>query len=286
MNDQASNLREKLKHIQSSNEAKTIAVTSGKGGVGKSNFALNFGLSLADKGKRVLLFDLDIGMGNIDILMGLTPKRSIVDMFENNLSIYDIIEEGPKSLSYIAGGSGLSTIFNFHDGRMDYFFDQLEKLMQSYDYILFDMGAGITREGVHFILASNECIVVTTPEPTSLTDAYAMMKHIDQRTKELPIRVVVNRSFSKKSGQETLHRLQSVAEKFLDRTIYPLGILPDDRTVVKAVTAQVPYTMYNDKASVSKALKDIVHDYIGDGSSIAQPKRSFLSRLKHSLLER
>ncbi|KGP92875.1 cobyrinic acid a,c-diamide synthase [Pontibacillus chungwhensis BH030062] len=285
MSDQASNLREKLKYIKTSKEAKTIAVTSGKGGVGKSNFALNFGLTLADKGKRVLLFDLDIGMGNIDILLGLTPKRSIVDMFENNLSIFDIIENGPKSLSYIAGGSGLSTIFTFNDGRIDYFFDQLEKLMQSYDYILFDMGAGITHEGVHFILASNECIVVTTPEPTSLTDAYAMMKHIHQRTSELPIRVVVNRSFSNKSGDETLKRLQTVAEQFLNRTVYALGILPDDRTVVKAVTAQVPYTIYNDKAPVSKAINEITLNYLGDRLTV-NPKRSFLSRLKHSLLER
>lgn len=285
MNDQASNLRERLESIKSSKEAKTIAVTSGKGGVGKSNFALNFGLTLAGKGKRVLLFDLDIGMGNIDILLGLSPKRSIVDMFEHHLSVYDIIEKGPKSLSYIAGGSGLSTIFAFHDGRMDYFFDQLEKLMQSFDYILFDMGAGITNEGVHFILASNECIVVTTPEPTSLTDAYAMMKHIHQRTSELPIRVIVNRSYSNKSGEDTLKRLQTVSEKFLNRTVYPLGILPDDRTVVKAVTAQVPYTIYNNKAQVSKAINEITQKYLEDGGLVI-PKRSFLSRIKHSLLER
>ncbi|GAE91608.1 flagellar synthesis regulator FleN [Gracilibacillus boraciitolerans JCM 21714] len=164
MSDQAARLRQKITGLNSQYHAKTIAIVSGKGGVGKSNIALNFSLALANEGKKVLLFDLDIGMGNIDILLGKSSRYSIINMFENNLSIYDIIESGPNSLSYIAGGSGQDHIFYLDEERVNFFIEQLELLLTKYDYIIFDMGAGVTRETIHYILAVDECMLVTTPE--------------------------------------------------------------------------------------------------------------------------
>jgi len=285
--DQAQKLREKLNQLRNTSEAKTIAVISGKGGVGKSNFALNFALSLAKNNKKVLLFDLDIGMGNIDILLGLTPERSIVDMFEEDIPIDDIIEQGPHSLSYIAAGSGLSDIFHFSEEKLDYFYQQLQNLVQSYDYILFDMGAGVTNDSLHFILAANECFVVTTPEPTALTDGYAMIKHITQKQFDLPLYLVVNKAFSQKAGEKTMKRMQDVVSQFLNKSIEPLGILPDDRVVTKAVTSQVPFLSYDEKAKISQALTHLTNQYLEQNIDIHKkvPFR-FVSKLKQFMLER
>lgn len=285
--DQAQKLREKLNQLRNTSEAKTIAVISGKGGVGKSNFALNFALSLTKKKKKVLLFDLDIGMGNIDILLGLTPKRSIVDLFEDDLTLDDIIEKGPESLSYIAAGSGLSEIFQFSEDKLDYFYQQLQELVQSYDYILFDMGAGVTNDSLHFILAANECFVVTTPEPTALTDGYAMIKHITQKHSELPMYLIVNKAFSHRAGENTMERMQNVVSQFLNKSIEPLGILPDDRVVTKAVTKQVPFISYDEKAKISQALTSMTNQYLEQNINIHEKVPfTFVSKLKQFMLER
>ncbi|MYL33161.1 P-loop NTPase [Pontibacillus yanchengensis] len=287
MNDQAHNLRQKLNRIKHDSEAKTIAIASGKGGVGKSNFALNFALSLTKQNKKVLIFDLDIGMGNIDILLGLSPQYSIVDMFEEHLSIHDVIETGPNSLSYIAAGSGLSKLFHLNDSKSEYFFNQLQEIIEWYDYIFFDMGAGVTDESLNFILAANECIVVTTPEPTSLTDAYAMIKHIYNKQSKLPIYLLVNRAHSRKAGEQTMTRLQEVVEKFLNKSINPLGILPDDRCVTKAVSRQLPFVTYDEHSKVSRTIRNIVKQYLQDITTIQeQGKRPFVSKLKRFMLER
>ncbi|KGP74006.1 MinD/ParA family protein [Pontibacillus yanchengensis] len=287
MNDQAYNLRQKLNSIKNHSEAKTIAIASGKGGVGKSNFALNFALSLTKQNKKVLIFDLDIGMGNIDILLGLSPQYSIVDMFEEHLSIYDVIETGPNSLSYIAAGSGLSKLFHLNESKSEYFFSQLQEIIEWYDYIFFDMGAGVTDESLNFILAANECIVVTTPEPTSLTDAYAMIKHISNKQTTLPIYLLVNRAHSQKAGEQTMERLQDVVKQFLNKSIQPLGILPDDRTVTKAVSRQIPFVTYDEHSKVSRMIHNIVDQYVQNTISIEkQTKFPFVSKLKRFMLER
>src|SRR5699024_492063 len=176
MNDQAEQLRHHVKGH--TNVAKTISIVSGKGGVGKSNTALNFCIELQKRGKKVLLFDLDIGMGNIDILLGKTPKYTIVDLFTDFMPIHDMIEIGPKGLSYIAGGCSLNDLVQMDPYKLDYFFQQYDLLVMEFDYIFFDMGAGATESSLAFILSSDECIVVTTPEPTAITDAYSMIKQI------------------------------------------------------------------------------------------------------------
>lgn len=286
MNDQAANLRKKLQNLNNSIQTQTIAVISGKGGVGKSNFALNFSLTLTDHHKKVLLFDLDIGMGNVDILLGLSPENTIVDMFNERMSIRNIIEEGPKSLSYIAGGSGLTNIFNMDEDTFEYFLSQLEAISNHYDYIIFDMGAGVTNGSIYYMLAADECIVVTTPEPTSLTDAYAIIKHVSAKNNSIPIYLLVNRSFNRKQGQQTSKRLQHVVNQFLHRQIKLLGILPDDRKVFEAVTRQIPFSIYDPKAKISIALAEIVDKYVANNLNVQEIQtRSFVTRLKQLVKE-
>lgn len=281
-------MRRRLEYIRNPRQAKTIAIVSGKGGVGKSNVALNFSLELVTHDKKVLLFDLDVGMGNIDILLGLHAKKTIVDMFNDQLSVHDIIETGPRGISYVAAGSGLSDIFTMNLEKRNYFLQQYEELITLYDYIIFDMGAGATNDSLSFIVASDECIAVTTPEPTSITDAYGMIKHILQTQQNMPISVIMNRS-SMKSGRQALERFQRIVEHFLTIEICKLGIIPDDKTVSTAVIRQIPYVLLNEKSAVSRAIKNITVNFLENENGAKEHKQqsvSFVQRLKEFVTER
>ncbi|RDY72138.1 MinD/ParA family protein [Halobacillus sp. SY10] len=285
MKDQAEVLRRRIQEMEGEKQAKTIAIASGKGGVGKSNFCINFALQLMRNDKKVLIFDLDIGMGNIDILMGKSPRRTFVDLFREEMSIRDIIELGPESLSYIAGGSGLSHIFELDQTKFAYFQSEFEELTKSFDYILFDMGAGATQDSLHFISSAHEAIVVTTPEPTSLTDGYAMIKHLVHKDKSLPIKILVNRSLNEKNGRNTFDRLSLVVERFLEAEVALLGVLPDDRSVLEAVNKQRPFVIDRPKSKVSRSLEELVRDYLNESHSHESPL-SFVDKLKRFVFER
>lgn len=287
MNDQADKLRKKIEMLRAYRQAKTIAVVSGKGGVGKSNFALNFGIALAQKHKKVLIFDLDIGMGNIDILLGLTANYSIVNMFDGRMSIHDIIEKGPNDISYVAAGSGLSEIFSMDVQKFDYFLNQLKELINSYDYIIFDMGAGISKDSLYYMLAADECFVITTPEPTALTDSYGIIKHMVSKKEDAPLYLLVNRAHNQKSGQLTLERLQQVVYQFLQKKVSALGVLPEDKTVLKAVSSQTPFVLYNPDALASIAIHQLVEQYVANKIDIEKKvPYSFVNKLKQFFKER
>ncbi|MYL70994.1 P-loop NTPase [Halobacillus litoralis] len=286
MKDQAEVLRMRMQEMEGNKQAKTIAVASGKGGVGKSNFCVNFALQLMRQGRKVLIFDLDIGMGNIDILMGKSPKRTFVDLFKEDISIQDIIERGPESLSYIAGGSGLTRIFELDDAKFNYFQKEFEQLIKSFDYILFDMGAGATQDSLHFISSAHEVIVVTTPEPTSITDGYAMIKHLVHKDNRLPIKILVNRSFNEKSGRETFERLAVVVKRFLASEVTLLGVLPDDRSVLEAVNKQRPFVIDRPKSRVSRSLEELVLGYLNESRTQASSSFSFVDKLRRFVFER
>lgn len=280
MRDQAASLREKLELHHLTKPAKTIAVVSGKGGVGKSNLALNFALELTNNGRKVLLFDLDVGMGNIEILLGKSSNKSIVQLFSRSCPIEEVIEEGPNALSYVAGGSGLAEIFTMDESKYHFFLAQFPKLLDTYDFIIFDMGAGISEGSAHFVLAADECIVVTTPEPTSLTDAYAMIKHVLQKSPDMSISLLVNRAASIKAGEQTIKRLSHVVSQFLQKNIKTLGIVPEDKKVRQAVSDQIPFILSNRKGAAAVAVKDIVEQYLGDKQEEVFPETiSFISRL-------
>ncbi|MFE8699094.1 MinD/ParA family protein [Cytobacillus sp. FJAT-54145] len=287
MNDQAEALRNKISNIEKDSTPKTIAVVSGKGGVGKSNFSLNFAISLSKRGQKVLLFDMDVGMGNIDILMGRTTKSTIVDFFKGDKSLKDVVMEGPDNIRYIAGGSGLSQLIKLDEELVEFFSNELSKLINDYDYIIFDMGAGVSEESLNFILAVDEIVVITTPEPTSITDAYAMMKYIHLNNQDLPILIMVNRVQSEKEGKETFNRLKMVLKRFLDRDVILLGTLPDDKAIHQSVVKQVPF-INNEKSNASKALYKITERYEKQSFNTLPPSNHFLfvSKLKQFLFER
>ncbi|MFC4320163.1 MinD/ParA family protein [Litchfieldia salsa] len=287
MTDQAQNLRNQLKSIEKK-KTKTIAVISGKGGVGKSNFSLNFSLALSQSGQKVLLFDMDIGMGNIDILMGVSSPYSFIDLFERDLSIRDIIKSVPDQLSYISGGTGLSSLFNLDKEKFNYFVNQMHDIMPEYNYLIFDMGAGISEENLQFLLTVDEIFVITTPEPTSITDAYSAMKHICSYTKDIPFFLIVNKAQNEKEGIATIERIDHAVKHFLYKETIKLGSIPDDKNVVKAVKHQVPVLIYSPKSSVSRSIEEIVRTYTSQTptGTIVKEHTPFISKLRQLISKR
>jgi flagellar biosynthesis protein FlhG len=269
-------------------QPKTIAVVSGKGGVGKSNFSLNFAISLSKKGHSVLVFDLDIGMGNIDILMGLSSKYSIADFFSNEVPLKDIITVIPEGIHYISGGTGLSKLTKISQESFDLFTQQLSLLLNNYEYIIFDMAAGISEDSLKFILSVEEIMIITTPEPTSITDAYAAMKYITMENPVIPFYLIINRAQSEKEGIFTFNRISKVLNHFLNKNATLLGILPDDQIVSQAVRKQTPFVQLNEKANASKALIRLTEMYCQQDNKTFSSftKMNFAAKLKRFLFER
>ncbi len=257
MRDQAETLRLKMMRRQGE-LGRAIAVVSGKGGVGKSNFTMNFAITLAQKGKKVAIVDMDIGMGNINILIGKNASYSLKDYLEGNKLLDEVIFEGPKELRYISGGSGMTSVLDWAGVMFERLIHAFEQLQKNYDYILFDMGAGATNWSLDVLTSIDEIIVISTAEPTSITDAYSMMKYIHVRDTEKQFYILCNRVFSKEEGIETNERLKLTMKRFLDKDVTILGSLPEDPIVRKAVREQVPFSLAHPDALISKTLQLIV----------------------------
>ncbi|AQQ54115.1 MinD/ParA family protein [Planococcus lenghuensis] len=265
MVDQANQLRERVMQKKSKKErrqTRTIAVTSGKGGVGKSNFTLNFALGLIRQNKKVLLFDGDLGFANVDVLLGRSPKETIATMLEKDLSVWDIIEEGPEGLLFISGGSGFNELFRLDEQRMDKFFKELSVLQGVVDYILLDTGAGLSYENLRFILAADDVVLVTTPEPTSITDAYSIVKMVHAKDPNVHLKLVVNQCTNDKEGHDTIANFQRVTEQFLEKKLGALGCIPSDGNVPSAVKKQSPFLLAYPHCDASQAIHRITGEYL------------------------
>lgn len=265
MNDQAEALRLLVKQQELREEGRTtrvVTVTSGKGGVGKSNFSLNFALSLQRLGKKVLVFDADIGMANIDVLMGVTSSYNLYHLLKQEKTIWEIVQEGPEGLNFIAGGSGFKDLLDLSAEQLDGFADEINKLHGQYDVILFDTGAGLSKETVKFITAAQETIVVTTPEPTSITDAYALIKMVKGMDVDVHFKLIVNRASDFREGKQTADKINLVAQRFLQSELPSLGIVPDDPNVSKAVKRQVPFTVAYPGSEASIAVERIARQFL------------------------
>jgi len=264
MRDQAEQLRERLlQRVEKPRQTRLITVTSGKGGVGKSNFTLNFALGLMERGQKVVIFDVDLGLANLDVLMGISAKKHLFHLLEKDLSIWDILEKGPNGLEFIAGGSGFTQIMNLEEDGLDKFFKEIELLQGYADTIFLDTGAGLSKESLTFMLSADEVFLVTTPEPTAITDAYAVIKMIHSKNPATPIRLVINRVSSSKEGRSTAEKLTMVAKKFLDMELVTLGFVEDDSNVSKAVKVQRPFLLTYPHTQASKGIRNLVDTYIG-----------------------
>ena len=283
MRDQAESLRLKMLKTQG-NLGRSIAVVSGKGGVGRSNFSTNFATTLASKGKKVVLVDMDIGMGNIHILIGKSVSYSLRDYLQGSKLLDEVIVEGPSGLQYISGGSGMASLLEWSEEMFQRLIHAFEELQKNYDYILFDMGAGITSWSLDLLTSVDEIVVISTAEPTSITDAYSMMKYIHLKDTDKQFYILCNRTFSKEEGLETLNRLKLTMKSFLGKDVIALGSLPEDPVVRKAVREQVPFSIAYPDALITKTLYLIVARFmehrVEEIHAHEQAPNKFLSRLK------
>lgn len=270
--DQASNLRNIIKKNQvniKENNARVITVTSGKGGVGKSNVSVNLAINLKRKGKRVVIFDADFGLANIEVIFGIVPKYNMFDIIYNNKDISEILTAGPLGIEFISGGSGVQELLKLDKSQLTYMVERLYDLDCFADIIIIDTGAGISESVLDFISASNEVILVTTPEPTAITDAYAVLKAIKRRNDDISnkeINLLVNRVDSANEGMEIYEKLNKVTDRFLDINLNNIGFLPNDKHLSKAVIEQKPVSILYPKASISKAFEDIAENVLNHGS--------------------
>lgn len=245
MLDQATRLRQLAmgstseENQNNTRQGRILTITSGKGGVGKSNIVVNLALTLQKMGKKVLIFDADLGMANDDVLIGCFPKYSIFDIIFSEKEIEDVLVEGPEGIKLLPGGSGLSKIDDLTEVQRERFLNKLESV-QGFDYILIDTGAGINRSVLGFIACSDELLIVTTPEPTSLTDAYSLLKAVSHFQIKKSARVIVNRVLDYKEGRVTFNKFNNAAEKFLHVTLTHLGSVSEDKKVMQSVRMQKP----------------------------------------------
>ncbi|MBF0500778.1 MAG: MinD/ParA family protein [Candidatus Riflebacteria bacterium] len=238
--------------------ARTITVTSGKGGVGKTNFVANLAICLGQAGRRVIILDADLGLANIDVVFGIRPKRTLSDVINGAFTINEILIPGPCGINIIAGGSGLADMTHLKPEQTTRLFDQLRFLEDRADFLLIDTGAGISQNVISFCLAADSIIVVTTPEPTALADAYGIIKVISQSRPEADVSVLVNRAEHEEEARFIHERLRNVAWEFLQFSVKELGYLPQDRQMYLAVRQQTPLMLFSPMSPAAVRLRDIV----------------------------
>ncbi|MGF7144753.1 flagellar biosynthesis protein FlhG [Anaerotaenia torta] len=243
--DQADKLRRMVQEQASPrNIARVITITSGKGGVGKSSISVNLAIALSRLGKRVIVLDADFGLANVEVMLGIRPRYNLVDLMYGGMSISDIITEGPEGIGFISGGSGIRELTNLTRDQILVLIQKLVDLDDHADIIIVDTGAGITDSVLEFAGASSEVLLVATPEPTSITDAYALMKSLNRKAdislQDTVIKVVANRTDSYEEGKELYHKLSIVVKRFLDLKLEYLGALPQESIVSKAIMKQKP----------------------------------------------
>lgn len=244
------------------NIPRIIAVASGKGGVGKTNFVTNIALVFRSLQKRVLLMDADIGLSNIDIMFGIAPKYNIKHVLAGEKGIKDIIVSTNDGIDIIPASSGIRELTQLSFNNKMKIVEELDSLDPDYDLFLIDTGAGISENVTFFCSAAHDNIIIVTSEPTSIADAYALIKVIYKEHGEQNFRIVVNNVRSQVEGRNTFKKLSMVAERFLGINLDLLGFLPYDEKIKEAVIAQKPYINLYPTSDFSKKLNDIARNLL------------------------
>lgn len=271
MNDQAERLREIALNVKQQIESeirqelkvtRVIVVSSGKGGVGKSTLALNVSINLCARGRRVLLMDADMGMANIDIMLGLVPKYNIQHVVQGKKGIKDVIISGPEGLNIIPGSSGMVELANLPTSELKKIMVELGKLDGEYDYLVIDTGAGISQNVITFLLAADDVIIITTPEPPALTDAYGVVKAIARESGGKHLYLVVNRVNDNAEGIMVADKFRLVCSKFLDLDIKILGHVVNDPLVGEGIRSQQAFSRMFPSNVAAKNINDIAGNLI------------------------
>ena len=294
MQDQAEQLRQMVGRLNASASAdaaavspatgsRVIAVTSGKGGVGKTNLSVNLALSMAAKGKKVLLFDADMGLANVDVLMGMVPQYTLLNVLNGQKTLPEIVTEGPGGVRVVASGSGgVQELADLNETQRGRFLEALQGLQGQSEIILIDTGAGLHRNVLSFVLAADEVVIVTTPEPTAMMDAYGMIKILHREKREPHARVVVNMAATPAEADEAGKKLTLLSKRFLNLEVGYLGYILRDSSMIRAVKEQKPVMLSSPMSPSAVSLSRLAdsllsgHPKAGDGNLL-----QFFKRVTH-----
>lgn len=286
--DQAEQLRNIIKmQNRPKGASRVITVTSGKGGVGKTSLSVNLAIQLKKLGKRVIVLDADFGLANIEVMLGIRPTYNLADLMFRGKTITDIITDGPEGIGFISGGSGIKELASLTRDQIFYVMQTLEELDNLADVIIVDTGAGIADSVLDFAAASAEVLLVVTPEPTSITDAYALLKTLNQtaefEVENTTIKLVVNRVHSEPEGKEIFDKVRIVAEKFLNIKLEFLGAILEDAHVSKAVMQQQPITLAYPNTKAAAAFTKLA-ELVNDNNRLIQKPEKGIKLLFQNLI--
>ncbi|WAM32120.1 MinD/ParA family protein [Caldicellulosiruptor naganoensis] len=294
MRDQAQGLRNLVKKANTfekqiqdlNNSSRVVTITSGKGGVGKTNLTVNLAIALKKLGINVLIIDADLGLSNVEVLLGTSPKYTVKDVLEGKREIMSIVEEGPNGIKFISGGSGIVDLANLDEERLLRLIECAETINKYFDIVLVDTGAGISKNVMEFVMMSDEVIVITTPEPTSITDAYAIIKAIIVRDFDHKIYILVNRVQNSKEAEEIFYRLSGVIKRFLQREVQYIGYIEENVIVSKSVIKQVPFMISYEKSSVSKQVESIAKKLVYDTDTLEKDSQRGFARFIENIIKK
>ena len=270
MTDQAEDLKTLMKNKNSSDKAvlsdlppkrksRIIAVTSGKGGVGKTNISTNMGIAYAKMGKNVIVIDADLGLANVNVMMNIIPKFNLYHVMKKQKKMSDIIIDTEYGIKFVAGASGFSKIANMEEAERSDFIKELYTLAEA-DIIIIDTSAGVSKNVLSFVAAADEVVIVTTSEPTAITDAYGIIKIIATEVEnyDLNLKMVVNRVNSALEGKKIAERMIQIVAQFLNLKVEYLGFIYNDPAVEQAVLKQKPFFISAPKSKAASCLRHIV----------------------------
>lgn len=264
-----------------SDYCKFVTISSGKGGVGKTSFIINYALSLADKGKKVVLLDADLGMANIDVLLKVSTKYNLIDVIDGTKTLKDIIVDAPGGIKIIPGGSGLQDLANLTNTQLYRITSGFDYLENNFDYVLIDTGAGLSKNVTNFIFSSDETIIVTTPEPHAITDAYSIIKVILDKSRDVDLKLIINKCETIQEGEAVLNRISGVVKNFLNYSINPFGYILESKIVTKSLKEQIPMYLSYPNSDPVKNIEVIVGRELGNsGLQNRSHVSSFVSKFK------
>lgn len=261
MRDQAEALRRMVKG-KSAVDPRIIAVTSGKGGVGKTNIAVSLSLCLAKAGHRVALIDADLGLANVDIVLGLSPEYTLGDVLKGEKTFDEIALTGPYDLKVFAGGSGFYELANLNQERLEQFIAAVDQIDKQFEFIFIDTGGGIHRNVLSFVLAVREVVIVTTPEPPAIADAYGMIKVIKQKNPDAKVKLVVNMAKTSKEGELVWQKLNTVLRQFIKAEVEYAGHILYDPIVGRSVTQQKSFFLNAPTSLASRNIEQLAASFI------------------------
>lgn len=293
MNDQASSLRKMMKNNSNKtkennfkdnekdtdSQTRVIAVASGKGGVGKTNLSVNLGYALSEMDKNVLVMDADIGMANVDILMGLTSTYSLKHVMEGKCKIEEAIVKTPSGINVLTGITGEEDFIDVSSDEIQRLLAASSHLQENYDIIIIDIGAGAHPDVLNFIMAADETLIVLTPEPTAIMDAYSLLKILSNQDYRSDLGLIVNMVENNTEGEEVIERMKGVIKEYLDISLELTSNIPYDKKVVKSVKKQQSIFDLYPNSSVVKSYKNTAASLIDKEKTSSQNMKSFFSRI-------